>query len=217
MKLQCKHFSRYLIILLSLTFSACISLAPPYQQIRYSTDPRIGIIKEEMNKEGAAIVLRIYIKDNAKTDYYNYPLYGVKITEKSIRRNTIVNEESISYDTTSSLDATLLDTTTQDHTISSIIKNNKKNDTENRGPAAFVMRYKDVKKIKLYTYQEIFGLYYKIYLYDKSNKAIFWFSVPSKNNGEQKAYKLLTALSVLIPHAQEEYIEGSTQSYMNPI
>ena len=57
----------------------------------------------------------------------------------------------------------------------------------------------------------------KIYLYDNTNKAIFQFSLPCNNEGKQNVNKLLAALSVLIPHAQEEYNEEDTHMYTNPM
>ena len=208
MNFQCKYFPRYLVILLLvLIFGGCSSLCP-YQQISYSNDPSLKILKEEKNKEEAVRLLRMYIKDNTETKYYYDYLYlGTKLTEQSIRVNTTVNEEFISYDTTSSLNVTNLEPA-----LPSTLKHSK----GNRNQSSFVMKYKDVKKIKLYTYKEIFRSFYKVYLYDKSNKTIFWFSLPSKNQGKQKVYKLLAALSVLIPHAQEEYNENDTQSYIDP-
>ena len=115
-----------------------------------------------------------------------------------------------SYDTTSGMDLTSLDPS-KDPTLDPI-----SNIKGKRKQSSFVMKYEDVKKIKLYTYKEIIGSYYKVYLYDESDKVIFWFSEQFKNQGEQKIYKLLTALSVLMPHAEEEYNEGDTQSYINP-
>ena len=211
MKVQCKDFSRYWVVLFMLllipVLGGCSSLHP-YHQIRYSTDPRIGIMKEAMSKEEAVGVLRIYVKDNTETKLYYDMLYlGVKLTEESIRANTIVTEESISYNTTSGMDVTDLD---QTKAIGSM------NSKGARRQSSFVMKYKDVKKMKLYTYKEIFQSFYKVYLSDESDRTMFWFSVPSKNNGEQKAYRLLAALSVLMPHVQEEYNEDNTQSYIDP-
>ena len=102
MNFQCKYFPKYLfILLLVLIFGGCSFLAPPYQQIRYSNDPRMEIMKKEMNKEEAAEVLNMYVKDNTETQTYYDPLYfQQKITEQSIRRNTIVTEELISYEAT---------------------------------------------------------------------------------------------------------------------
>jgi hypothetical protein len=192
---------------LVLIFGGCSSLCP-FQQIRYSNDPHLKRMKEEMNKEEAVRLLRMYIRDNAETKHYFDVLYlGAKLREQYIQENTLVNEELISYDITASLELTKLD-----QTKTTILDHNR----ENRSQSSFVMKYKDVKKIKLYTYKEIFRSYYKVYLYDKSNNTIFWFSLPCKNQGEQKVYKLLTALSVLIPHAKEEYNEDDTQSYIDP-
>lgn len=213
MNSQYKYFLKYLFTLsLVLIFCGCSFFGPPYQQIRYSNDPRLGILKVEMNKEEAVRILKIYIKDNTETQHYLGAIYtGITFTEHSTRKNTIVNEESISYDTTYGIDSTTYgpDMDDPDQTKANNMKGKPMQ-------SSFVMKYKDVKKIKLFTYKEIFGSYYKLYLYDKSNKTIFWFSVPFKNQGEKNVYKLLAALSVLIPHAQEEYNEYDTKSYINP-
>jgi len=81
----------------------------------------------------------------------------------------------------------------------------------------FVMKYIDVKKIKLYKYKEIYNLSYKVYLYDALDNMLYWFSIPAKNQqGQQEVYKLLAALSVLIPHAKEEYNEDNARAYIGP-
>lgn len=207
---QCKYFPKFLIILpLVLVFGGCISFSPPYQQIRYSDDYELNILKEKMNKEEAVHLLRMHIKDNAETmNYYLYPTLGLTIKEESIRRNTIVNEESISYHTTYSLDM---------KNINPTLPSTSKHVADSSSQSSFEIKYEDVKKIKLYTYQEIFYSYYKIYLYDNTNKAIFQFSLSCNNEGKQNINKLLAALSVLIPHAQEEYNEEDTHMYTNPM
>jgi len=207
--LQRKYFPKQLITLpLVLIFGGCISFSPPYQQIRYSDDSELNILKEKMNKEEAVDLLRIHIKDNAEAMNYLYPTLGLTIEEKSVRRDTIVNEESISYHTTYSLGMK-----ENNPTLSST----GKHVSDNSSQSSFEIKYQDVKKIKLYAYQEIFYSYYKIYLYDNTNKAIFQFSLPCNNEGNQNANKLLAGLSVLIPHAEEEYNEDDTHMYTNPM
>jgi len=80
-----------------------------------------------------------------------------------------------------------------------------------------LIKHKDIKKIKLFQSNVMFNQVYTVYLYDKSNNASFHFTQPGKNQGKQKVYKLLAALSILIPHAKEEYNEKDARSYKGPI
>ena len=174
-----------------------------------------------MNTEDAINVLRIYIKDHQENGEWkviqtnNIMLPGMettlakgdRISSRNTQENTLVNEELISYEM--------------------VIKHYKMIEIDRvRGRGSwsgykgftfseqflsngervpFLTKYKDVKKIKLYKYKEFFNPTYKVYLYDKSKNMIFYFSLPCKKQGQQEIYKLLAALKILMPHAEEEY------------
>jgi len=80
----------------------------------------------------------------------------------------------------------------------------------------FVMQYKDVKKIKLFKYKQYYNPSYEVNLYDESDNTLYWFRIPVKNQGQQEVYKLLAALSILMPHAKEEYNEDNARAYIDP-
>lgn len=202
-----EYFEKFLLALLVMVLSACSSLAP-YQQVRYSSGPQLVTMKKGMSREEAVGILKMYVKDGENTQYSISAVGGVvtTISEKSVMINTIVNDEYISFDTTNRMDISSKGAATKD-TVSA----------EGRpAQSAFVMKYKNVTKIKMYTYKELIGSYYKVYLYGKLNKPIFIFRQSFKDNGEEKTYRLLAALSILMPNAQEEYNERDTQSYMDP-
>ena len=210
MNFQCKCFAKYFSILwVVLILEGCISLAPPYQQIKYSTDFHIETMIAEISKETALKILEVNLRDNTNTSVYYDPLYfGVKLRENSKREDAVVTEEFISYNITYTLDSADLDS-------SKVLS--PKNSKGKPHKSSLTLTYKDVKKIRLYIYKEIVGSYYRIYLYDKTNKPIFQFSFRCNIAGKQEANKVLAALSVLIPHVQEEYNEDDLQRYTNPM
>jgi hypothetical protein len=67
------------------------------------------------------------------------------------------------------------------------------------------LEYSDVKKIKLFECTELIGVFYKIYLYNEANKLIFYFTLFRGGNQMENTQRLIAALSILIPHAKEEY------------
>ena len=80
-----------------LILEGCISLAPPYQQIKYSTDFHIETMIAEISKETALKILEVNLRDNTNTSVYYDPLYfGVKLRENSKRGDAVVTEEFIS-------------------------------------------------------------------------------------------------------------------------
>ena len=80
-----------------------------------------------------------------------------------------------------------------------------------------LIEYKDIERIRLFQSNQMFNQVYTVYLYDISNDASFQFTQPAKKQGKQKVYKLLAALSILIPHAVEEYNEDDARSHKGPI
>ncbi len=226
-----KYFQIYFVVLFVLICGGCRSLPSsfyPDQQIKYSNDPLLKTLRDEMNTEDAIKVLRIYIRDHreniAVRDIQTNDILilgietilanGEVISNESIQENTVVNEELISYELVKKhyklleVERKLIDpmiVTTKLHCQFLYSK---------RVP--HLIEYKDVKKIKLYASNEVFNQVYTVYLYNKSNDMSFYFSQPGRNQGKQKVYKLLAALTVLMPHAKEEYNENDARSYIGP-
>ena len=67
------------------------------------------------------------------------------------------------------------------------------------------LEYSDVKTIKLFECTLLRGVDYEIGLFNEANELIFYFTLPSNEEGMEKAQQLLAALSILMPHAKEEY------------
>jgi len=174
-------------------------------------------MSDSTDTEDAIRVLRTYIRDHRKniavrdTQTNNILILGIEtilangevISNESIQENTVVNEELISYELVKNhyklieVERKLIElgiVTTKLHCQFLYSK---------RVP--HLIEYKDVKKIRLYASNEVFNQIYTVYLYDKSNNASFHFTQPGKNQGKQKVYKLLAALSILMPHVEEEY------------
>jgi len=228
-----KYFQIYFVVLFPLIAGGCRSLPSsfyPNQQTEYSNNPQLQAFKDEMNPEDAIRVLRTYIKDDPK----NTPIRdartnniliipdtettlpnGEVISKEHIQENTVVNEELISYELVKEHYKVI----EVEHELMElgivVTKTHCEFLYSKRVP--HVIKYEDIKNIKLFQSNVMFNQVYTVYLYDESNNASFYFTQPGKNKGKQKVYELLAALSILIPHAKEEYNENEARSYKGPI
>ena len=114
----------------------------------------------------------------------------------SRRKNIVIDKERLAFDDSNEYWAFVLGT--ENH-------NNYKYDGDD-SIVSSRLEYSDVKKIKLFECTELLGsIFYEIALYNEANKLIFYFTPARRGNQMEQAQRLLAALSILMPHAKEEY------------